>query len=89
MFLVAARQVSMPCGRNFLCLCGQSRTRGRRQDQVSGWGGCSVCAWRVAWGLATPGKSLAFVLCYGMRSMGSLGSVFHSQSMCQPLAGMS
>ena len=42
MFLVAARQVSRPCGRNFLCLCGQSRTRGRRQDQVSGWGGGAV-----------------------------------------------
>ena len=63
-----------------LSLRGQSRTRGGRWGQVSGRGGRVVSVRGGLRGaLQARGKSLGFVLCYGMRSVGSVGSVFHCQ----------
>ena len=61
--------------------------------QWAEWEGVSVRG-GLRGALQARGKSLGFVLCYGMRSVGSLGSVFHCQrstlvSLCQPSAGMS
>lgn len=60
-FLVAARQVPRPCGRNLRCLCAVRAQRGVGDGarSVGGVGG-GVCAWRVAWGLASPGKEFGF-----------------------------
>ena len=79
-FPVAARQVPRPCGRNLHCLCVVRAERGVGDGarSVDGVGGLSVRG-GLRGALQARGKSLAFVLCYGMRSVGSLGSVFHCQ----------
>lgn len=79
-----------------LSLRGQSRTRGGRWGQVSGrGGGGGVCAWRVAWGLASPGKEFGFCSLLWDEECGEFGSSLplseeHSCFfVCQPPAGMS
>lgn len=94
-FLAAARQVPRPCGRNLRCLCAVRAERGvgDRIRSVGGVGG-GVCAWRVAWGLATPGREFGFCSLLWDEERGEFGislplSKEHSCfSMCQPLAGM-
>lgn len=78
-----------------LSLRGQSRTRGGRWGQVSGWGWGVVCAWRVAWGLASPGKEFGFCSLLWDEECGEFGislplSEEHSCFfVCQPSARMS
>lgn len=78
-------------GLHCLCVVRAEPRVGDGARSVDG-GGRVVSVWRFV-GPCKPGKSLAFVLCYGMRSVGSLGAVFHCQRstlvffVCQPPAG--
>lgn len=79
-FLWPPRQVPRPCGRNPIKFFAWSeQNEGGRWGQVMDGVGASVRG-GLRGALQARGKSLAFVLCYGMRECGEFGgAVFHCQ----------